>query len=499
MTQVLLSIGFLGGANAAGLAAGLQDTSTVDLALSQAASQAEGTDFFAMQQAAPTELRCRMDALFAPRAVLMGRAREQLAPGRSLPPFLAIYRKAPPRIKGQILRGEEKPVLLKEGEMDRHLSRLGLYAADLARALSVTEATVSSWRHQICLMSAGVLPVLKQAADKVDALEKLTAFVANQTEEYTLQHPYWEQVFDLHRILAAKHLTVSELGENDFKKAGKLRGQRDLQAVIAIVKEDIPLAEMQRKTRIVLRETQRRVHLYRNEKANRVLKKAQTKFGLTGKDLAGLLGVSEGRYTTLANGLDPVSPRWSGHVRALEEAASLPELKSRLGRLPPLRPVLAARGGGFSAAEAERGLKQYMARWRGQVFGWIYAALNRYGLSSKANAEEIVQDVFAALHRALRRDRLPEQELHNWLYEVVRHKVFDLVLAARGIIRYEANFYFRMRLFGIATAEDLIARDDTLTLEEAEEHLRQYEELKGRIRGLEVLFDDLPEALRRKI
>ncbi|MBI4125660.1 MAG: sigma-70 family RNA polymerase sigma factor [Deltaproteobacteria bacterium] len=487
MVQNLFSIGILGGQAAAGVAGAAGAAEVIDAAaLDVTVLTAAEADAFVMGNSPFVRLAglVRGGAAVSPHAG-----------------YLAIYLRAPQPIKGQILRGEEKAVLLKKGEMDRHLSRLGLCARDLARVFSFSEAAVSTWRTGQISLPAGVLRLIKEAENKTEALENLKTFVAGAMRDYVERTPYWEQVFTLHRILAEKKLSlISLFGRSISRCSRKLRGQRDIQAVIDIVKRDISPVEMKRKIleALGIRHYNRRVHFYREERANRALRMAPAKFQTTRRALAGWLGISQNRYDTLAMGENPVSPKRAEQIRTLEESATLVELRGRLALLPPVRPPASNGERRLGPAEAEGELKTCMARYRPLVFHMAGKGLRRFGLNSRENVEETVQDVFIALHTTLRRRGAKIEITKGWFYRVVRNKVFDKLMAVRGINKDDINFYFRMRRFALITVEALMARDPMLTLEDAEANLRRYRAIQLRMHG-DVPIEDLPEGLRRKI
>lgn len=420
--------------------------------------------------------------------------------------WLKIYREAPQSIRSQILRGGEKGIRLKPGELTRLLKAKGMTQRDLALVLDVSEQTISSYAHGETPLPKGIYPILQTPNGRDDVLKDIIAFITLQTKEYTNRYPYWEQAFEIQRLLRKRGISSYQL-LNHYTQRSKVRGDRDLQGVLAIVRQDIPLDEMRGRVWDVLRERSRAVAFYAQERSNQIFREAPKRLGVTIKNMAKLLAIAPGRYYTLATGIEPVPERWNQVVDALEQAVSLPDLTRRLAQVPR-RPAPASshrRRSGSPAVTAE--FESYVRRYRSFITRWARYALARYGMNTDFNVEEVTQDVLLALHTLMQRESISEGKLKAWSNRVIRTKVFDSILQARGITKHEANFYFRMRKLerdhvqhngGPLSVGDLITFDPRLERWDAERALRRYEELGVRFHGLERFFEDLSEAERQK-
>lgn len=478
------------------------------------------------------EIQFRSGRLFAPKERVFKEVRAALAPppfsslavsssglqtvastpasrSRGLPKgnrresiWLTLYQRFPPRIRGRILDGEDKGILLKDGELDIPLKKLNLTGSDLALVLCFSEMMIFQYRHGGFRMPKRVYEVLEQAASREEALQRLLDFIAQATQLYTTQFPFYEQFLEMHRLLGARKISLERLINNDARQ--KLKGKKDISPVLEILKQDIPLDEMKRRILETLRMARRRIAFYREEPSNRILREAPQKFGVSKKEMARMLGIKLSYYYSLAAGTKPVPRSLAPRIQIIQEASTLKELTERFLTLPSQQIDKTA------SEAAAVSVEPYVKKYRARVLGIAFRVLERYDLATEANANDIAQDVFIALDRSLKRPGgfHSEKQLQPWFWRVVRTKVFDFVLASRGISKDRANFYLRMRELirghpksngGDFDLEDLMAFDPHLSREDAAEHLRRYRELCRLFVGIEQSIEDLPKFLRNKL
>lgn len=518
MGDVIGTFGVFAIQSTSDLAAGIESgaVSETDLALIGEALQTEGVadealfnairnhgDRFSGSSQAQTEWRDLIAGLLRQpqRSNYWGRVALRLGHTGLREKWLAIYKRAPVHIRTLILR-REGTVSLKEGQLDRLLKRLQLTGSALASILNVTGSLVSEYRKNQITFPKVVYSFLSQSTNREDALRALQEWIVRATALYTIQYPYYEQTFELRRLLKGRGVRFG-----DSKYNLRLRGGEDITAVLNIARQDIPPLEMEKQIVEVLCRKVPALLFFKDHPSNVTLREAPVKFGTTEETIASLFGFDVNRYHDFARGYNPVPKRVHPLVKAMQGASTLDELRARIAALPQPSPRPSRGEGGVKKGDAPRNLDFYVKNYSAQVQGKARSALKKFNLGTEANAQEIAQDVFMALDRLIQQGSLVNKEkITGWFYRVVKVKVFDFFLQSRGIAKSGAHFYFRLRKLikkqktqtgNDFSIEDLMVHFPYLTRRNAEAHMKRYEAIGTRFRGIEIANEDLPPSLQQ--